>query len=66
MGRVLCVWVYLSTVRRRGQAHGSNIIQLWKDSLAIRCPACPQVHLNVDLETVVQALEDEAYVNGQL
>lgn len=67
MGRVFRVWIHLSTLRRRGQGQGSNnVVQLWKDSLAIRCPACPQVHFNVDLETVTQALEDEAYVIEQL
>jgi hypothetical protein len=67
MGRAFRVWIHLSTLRRRGQVHGSNgVIQLWKDSLAIRCPACPQVHFNVDLETIIQALENEAYVIEQL
>ena len=66
MGRVFRVWIHLSTLRRRGQAHGFNVIQLWKNSLALRCPACPQVHLNVDLETIIQAPEDEAYVTRQL
>jgi hypothetical protein len=59
MGRVFRVWIHLSTLRRRGQIHGSSVIQLWGDSLAIRCPACPQVHFNVDLETILQALGDE-------
>jgi hypothetical protein len=66
MGRVFRVWIHLSTLRRRGQADGSNpVIQLWKDSLAIRCPACPQVHFNVDLETIIQAPEDDTYVIEQ-
>ena len=64
MGRVFRVWIHLSTLRRRGQASSSNssnnVIQLWGDSLAIRCPACPQVHFNIDLETIVRALEGEA------
>jgi hypothetical protein len=67
MGRVFRVWIHLSTLRRRGQAHGSDkVIPLWGDSLAIRCPACPQVHLNVDLETIIQALGDEVYVTEPL
>jgi hypothetical protein len=66
MGRVFRVWIHLSTLRRWGQADGSNpVIQLWKDSLAIRCPACPQVHFNVDLETIIQAPEDDTYVIEQ-
>ena len=67
MGRVFRVWIHLSTLRRRGQAQGSDkVIQLWGDSLAIRCPACPQAHFNVDLETIVQAPEGEAYVIEKL
>ena len=67
MGRAFRVWIHLSTVRRRGQAHGfDNVVPLWGDSLAVRCPACPQVHFNVDLETIIQALGDEVYVIDRL
>lgn len=30
-------------------------------SIAIRCPACPEIHVNVDKETVDTAHEDETY-----
>jgi hypothetical protein len=66
MGRVFRVWIHLSTLRRRGQAHGFHkVIPLLGDSLAISCPACPQVHFNVDLETITKALGDEVYVVEQ-
>lgn len=61
MGRVFRVWIHLSGLRRRGQAF--NIDDLLKGrrehSLAIPCPACPEVHVNVDLEMIEQAKEDE-------
>jgi len=62
MGRVFRVWAHLSTLRRRGQAHGvDDILQgRRKNLLVIRCPACPEIHINVDLETIEQAQETEA------
>ena len=62
MGRSFRVWIHLSGLRRRGQAHDiDNIIKgRRKNLLAIPCPACPEVHVNVDLETIEQAKEDEA------
>jgi hypothetical protein len=62
MGRTFRVWIHLSGLRRRGQAHNiDNIIKgRRKRSLAIPCPACPEVHVNVDLEAIEQAKEDEA------
>ena len=64
MGRVFRVWIHLSNLRRRGQAHDiDNVLKgRRKHLLAIPCPACPEVHVNVDLETIKQAKEDEAYV----
>jgi hypothetical protein len=52
MGRTFRVWTHLSGLRRRGQAHDiDNVIKgRRKHSLAIPCPACPEVHVNVDLE----------------
>jgi len=67
MGRVFRVWMHLSTLRRHGQTHGSDkVIPIWGNSLAIRCPACPQVNFNVNLETITQASEDEMYVTEPL
>ncbi len=63
MGRVFRIWAHLSTLRRRGQAHGiDNVLKgrQRKRSLGIPCPACPQIHINVDLETIEKAQETEA------
>ena len=62
MGRAFRVWIHLSGLRRRGQAHDIDniIIGRQKHLLAIPCPACPEVHVNVDLETIEQAKEHEA------
>jgi len=62
MARAFRVWIHLSGLRRRGQAHDIDdiIIGCRKYSLAILCPACPEVHVNVDLQTIEQAKEDEA------
>ena len=62
MGRAFRVWIHLSGLRRRGQAHNVDniIVGRRKHLLAILCPACPEVHVNVDLETIEQAKEDEA------
>ena len=64
MGRVFRVWIHLSNLRRRGQAHDidNDLKGRRKNLLAIPCPACPEIHVNVDLETIEQAKEDEAYV----
>jgi len=61
MGRVFRVWIYLSGLRRRGQAFniGDILKGRRKHLLAIPCPACPEVHVNVDLEMIEQAKEDE-------
>lgn len=60
--RVIRVWSHLAMVRRSGQAHGIDTIITTRRplSLAIRCPACPEVGINVDLETMEMASEDEA------
>ena len=62
MGRIFRIWIHLSNLRRRGQTHGiDNVLKgRRKGLLAIQCPACPEVHVNVDLETIEQAKEDEA------
>ena len=60
--RVIRVWSHLAMVRRSGQAHGIDTIITTRRplSLAIRCPACPEVGVNVDRETMEMASEDEA------
>ena len=64
MGHVFRVWIHLSVLRRRGQVFDIDDIMQGrrKASLAIRCPACPEVHINVDVETIKKAQESEAYV----
>jgi hypothetical protein len=49
-------------VRRSGQAHGIDTIITTRRplSLATRCPACPEVGVNVDQETMEMASEEEA------
>ena len=61
MNRVYRVWTHLATVRRRGQAHGIDevIPGRRKGSLAIRCPACPEVGYNVDKTILDCATEAE-------
>jgi hypothetical protein len=48
MGRVFRVWIHLAASRRRGQVHDIDDIMQGrrKDSLAIHCPACPEVDVN--------------------
>jgi hypothetical protein len=60
--RVIRVWSHLAMVRRSGQAHGIDTIITTRRplSLAIRCPACPEVGVNVDRETMEMASEEEA------
>jgi len=58
---VVRVWVHLAAVRRSGQAHDIDtvITHLRSGSLAIRCPACPQIGINVTKETIELATDDE-------
>jgi len=64
MGQVFRIWAHLAAVRRRGQAHGiDNIMtERRKNSLAVRCPACPEVGVNVQKVTLELASEHEAYM----
>ena len=61
MNRIYRVWTHLATVRRRGQAHGIDevIPGRRKNSLAIRCPACPEIGFNVVKALVDHATEGE-------
>jgi hypothetical protein len=60
--QVIRVWSHLAIVRRSGQAHGIDTIITTRCplSLAIRCPACPEVGINVDREMMEMASEEEA------
>ncbi|TFK61665.1 hypothetical protein BDN72DRAFT_872706 [Pluteus cervinus] len=44
------VWRYLALVRRSGQAHGidDHLTHRRPNSLAVRCPACPEPGFNLD------------------
>ena len=61
MNRIYRIWTHLAAVRRRGQTHGiDDVIQTRrKASLAIRCPACPEIGFNVAGELVNSADEKE-------
>ena len=55
------VWIHLALVRRRGQAHDIDKIMPERraNSLAVRCPACPEIGVNVDERVVKNATENE-------
>ncbi|PPQ76396.1 LOW QUALITY PROTEIN: hypothetical protein CVT26_015366 [Gymnopilus dilepis] len=61
--RVSRVWGHLAQMRRSGQCH--NFDELFPHrrpgSFAVRCPACPEVHFNVNLQTLQLAGEDEMH-----
>jgi hypothetical protein len=61
MTRVYQVWTHLASVRRRGQTHGIDkiISNRRPNSLAVPCPACPEIGFNVDRNVVENASEDE-------
>lgn len=51
-------------LRRAGQFHGINKILTHRQtqSLAVRCPACPEVGFNMSKEVIDQAKEEEMQV----
>jgi hypothetical protein len=59
------IWRHLAGLRRSGQAHGIDELVPHRrpNSITIRCPCCPEVGLNVELEVIENASEDEAYVS---
>jgi len=61
-GRVYRVWNHMAQLRRSGQCHSFDdaLPHRRKSSVTVRCPACPEVHFNVDQKTVELAFEDEA------
>jgi len=54
----------MAQVRRSGQCHGFDdaLPHRRKGSVTVRCPACPEIHFNVDQNTLELAAEDEAQV----
>jgi hypothetical protein len=57
MACVSRIWQYLALLQRSGQAHGIDqfLPHQRKNSLAVRCPACPEIGFNVDKETIDNA-----------
>ena len=55
------VWRHLTVLHRMGQFHGIDNIVTHRQaqSLAVRCPACPEVGFNVAKETIDNANENE-------
>jgi len=55
------VWRHLATLRRSGQAHGIDGLLRHRrpNSLAVRCPACPEAGFNVENAEIQAASEDE-------
>lgn len=60
--RIYRVWNHIAQVRRSGQCHNFDdaLPHCRKGSVTVRCPARPEVHFNIDLETLELAAEDEA------
>ena len=60
-GQVACVWAHLAVWWRSGQDHGidEELPGRRPFSLAVRCPACPEIGVNVDQETIDAVREDE-------
>ncbi|KAJ7629937.1 hypothetical protein B0H17DRAFT_962520, partial [Mycena rosella] len=58
--RVYRVWRYLALRRRMGQAQNIDAIitNPRPGSLAVRCPACPEVGFNIDKATLDTVLAD--------
>ncbi|KAJ7602837.1 hypothetical protein DFH06DRAFT_986580 [Mycena polygramma] len=62
--RVIRVWRHLAMRRRSGQALGIDqvITNRRPNSLAVRCPACPEVGFNVDKATIDAAPENKRHL----
>ncbi|KAJ7724933.1 hypothetical protein DFH07DRAFT_971050 [Mycena maculata] len=61
---VVRVWRHLVMRRRSGQAQGidSVITNRRENSLAVRCPSCPEVGFNVDKATIEAAPRDKKHL----
>ncbi|KAF7368983.1 hypothetical protein MVEN_00224700 [Mycena venus] len=62
------VWRALALQRWTGQAHGidPHVPHRRANSLALRCPACPEVGFNMTLDQMIAASEDEKQVPNAL
>lgn len=58
---VMRVWRHLAERGRSGQEHGidSEVPYRRCNSLAVRCPACPEVGFNIEPEELAAAEETE-------
>ncbi|KAF8720637.1 hypothetical protein AX14_010833 [Amanita brunnescens Koide BX004] len=61
--RVERVWRHLATLRRSGQTHGIDRLLTYcrPNSLAVRCPACPEPGFNLENAEIQAASEDETH-----
>ncbi|KAJ6527320.1 hypothetical protein DFH09DRAFT_935635 [Mycena vulgaris] len=61
--RVVRVWRHLALRRRSGQSQGIDEVIITRriGSLAVRCPACPEIGFNVAKATVDAAAESEKH-----
>ncbi|CAK5277856.1 unnamed protein product, partial [Mycena citricolor] len=57
------IWRFLALKRRTGQVHGFDkyVTNRRKESLAVRCPACPEVGFNMTHEAMVAASPSERH-----
>ncbi|PPQ82041.1 hypothetical protein CVT26_003611 [Gymnopilus dilepis] len=62
-GQVFRVWNHITQIRRSGQCHDFDEVFPYRrqGSMTVRCPACPEVHVNVDKKTIEEAREDETH-----
>ncbi|KAF8188609.1 hypothetical protein K438DRAFT_1722560 [Mycena galopus ATCC 62051] len=57
------IWRYLTLQRHTGQAHGIDelVPHQCAASLAVQCPACPEVGFNMSCEEMANATEEERH-----
>jgi hypothetical protein len=64
--RVVRIWSHLACIRRLGQSACHNIDSVLNHrqpkSLAVRCPACPEVGFNITKEFLEQVPLDQRYI----
>jgi hypothetical protein len=60
---VMRVWRHLAQRRRSGQEHGIDEEMPFRrpNSLAIRCPACPEIGLNITKEELSSIPDNQRY-----
>lgn len=61
---VMRIWRHITQRRRSGQEHGIDKLVPHRrpNTLAIRCPACPEVGFNLSVDTLANALVIETWV----